>query len=80
MLIPPFTLEQAIAICRDYQAIIGSIFEKESLGKGYIECVAVVPYEETKDGAKKAGKAVGNAAEKVGDKVKDAVDDDDKNR
>lgn len=48
MLIPPFTLEQAIAICRDYQAIIGSIFEKESLGKGYIECVAVAPYEEAK--------------------------------
>ena len=44
----PLTLAQANALSRDYQNLIGSFFEKETLGKGYIECIAVAPYEESK--------------------------------
>ena len=44
----PLTLAQAIALSRDYQNLVGSIFEKNTLGKGYIECIAVAPYEESK--------------------------------
>jgi len=44
----PLSLTHALAACRDYQYLNGSIFEKETLGKGHIECVAVAPFEESK--------------------------------
>jgi len=44
----PLTLAQALKICQDYQYLNGSIFDRDTLGKGYIECIAVAPYEESK--------------------------------
>lgn len=44
----PFTLKQALALCQHYQGLIGNSFDKLILGKGIIECVAVAPYEESK--------------------------------
>jgi hypothetical protein len=48
MITTPLTLQQASELCRDYQNLVGRIFEKDALGKGYIECIAVAPYEESK--------------------------------
>lgn len=48
MITTPFTFVQASAICRDYQHLCGRIMDQQVLGKGYIECVAVAPYETAK--------------------------------
>ena len=48
MTLAPMTLTQALALSRDYQNLIGRCFEKGTLGKGNIECIAVAPYEESK--------------------------------
>jgi hypothetical protein len=44
----PLTLNEAMNICRHYQHLNGNVFDKKSLGKGYIECIAVAPFEESK--------------------------------
>jgi len=44
----PFTLQQAIILCKHYQKLIGSHFDRWIPGKGTIECVAVAPFETSK--------------------------------
>jgi len=48
MMTSPLSAAQASMLCQDYQQLTGSIFDKGSLGKGYIECVAIAPFEESK--------------------------------
>jgi hypothetical protein len=44
----PLTLSQALAIARDYQYLNSSSFDKAALGKGHIECIAVAPFDDSK--------------------------------
>jgi len=43
-----FSLEQATTFCNDYQFLKGNIFDKEKIGMGIIECVAIAPFDESK--------------------------------
>jgi|SRR5690606_31095131 hypothetical protein len=48
MIRTPFTFAQASVICRDYQHLCGRVIDPQVLGKGYVECVAVAPFDEAK--------------------------------
>ncbi|HXS36907.1 MAG TPA: hypothetical protein VN721_09410 [Flavipsychrobacter sp.] len=43
----PYTLEQATALCRNLQRIVGYAFDKNLPSISNIECVAVSPYDQT---------------------------------
>ena len=44
----PLTKAQARDICRDFQFLIGQYFDKAAPGKGCIACIAVAPFEESR--------------------------------